>query len=42
MHSLPAHRPARLFDGELFSCTAISLEAARGKRDEWLKARSKA
>jgi hypothetical protein len=28
-------------DGEFFSCVAVSLEAARAKKDEWLKARSK-
>ena len=26
----------RDIDGELFSCVAASLEAARAKRDEWL------
>lgn len=26
-------------DGELFSCVAQSLEAARSRRDEWLKRR---
>jgi hypothetical protein len=25
-------------DGELFSCVAVSLDAARAKRDEWLLA----
>ncbi|MDR3357462.1 MAG: DUF3873 domain-containing protein [Desulfovibrio sp.] len=28
-------------DGELFSCVAVSLEAAREKREAWLKARPK-
>jgi hypothetical protein len=27
-------------DGELFSCVAVSLEAAREKRDVWLAGRS--
>jgi hypothetical protein len=30
----------RDFDGELFSCVAVSLEAAREKRERWLAGRS--
>jgi hypothetical protein len=30
----------RDFDGELFSCVAVSLEAAREKRNVWLTGRN--
>lgn len=29
-------------DGELFSCVAVALEAARARRDEWLARRKAA